>query len=165
MMLTRWNPFQDLVSLHQDVNRLFGNMTEFFPPVATTNGNEALTLSLPLDVTQTEQGYEVKATVAGFTPESVEVSYANGLLTISAKHEREHEETKGSVVRRERVSGNLYRQISLPGEVNADKIAAKIENGILTVQVPKAARPAPIKIQIASEQQPAPQQPLVGAPA
>lgn len=53
--------------------------------------------------------------------------------------------------------GNLYRQISLPDAFEADKITAKIENGILTVQVPKAAQPTAIKVQVGSCQEAAPQ--------
>ena len=153
MMLTRWDPFTNLLSLDREMDRLFGEVFSA-PQLPAGNGQTATvpTYSLPLDVEESENGYRVQATVAGFTPEQVDVSYSDGVLTIRAKKEKETVENEKGYIRRERVSGNLFRQISLRGEVNASDIKASIENGILTIEVPKAAPSKPIKIEVAPAQ-------------
>ena len=149
MMLTRWDPFTNLLSLDREMDRLFGEVFTA-PQLPAGNGQSTVvpTYSLPLDLEETENGYRVQATVAGFTPEQVDVSFSDGVLTIRAKKEKETVESEKGYIRRERVSGNLFRQISLPGEVNASDIKASVENGILTIEVPKAAPSKPIKVEV-----------------
>lgn len=149
-MLTRWNPFQDLLSLPLEMDRLFGDVFRA-PQLPAGNGQSAVvpTFSLPLDVEETENAYRIKATVAGFAPEQVDVSLSDGVLTISAKKEKETVNNDRGYTRRERLTGNLFRQISFPGEVNASDIKAAIDNGVLTVEVPKAAPSKPAKVEVA----------------
>ena len=156
MTLTRWSPYQNWLSWQEEMDRVFNALTPFtglasMLPTRSGQSSSLPTFALPVDVQDTDDGYVIRATVAGFTPEEVEATYTNGLLTISAKHEQETTTEEGGYVLRERSTGNLYRQISLPGEVNADGIKASIENGILTLQVPKVA-PKPVKIAVAPEQ-------------
>ena len=137
MMLTPWRPFSWL-------------------PAMPRLGNGFPTFSLPLEVKRTDEGYQIQAPLAGFNPEDVEVTFAEGNLTISAKHSEEKKtEEEGKFLHREFSYGRLTRQVRLPEGVKAEDITAGFENGMLTVDV-KYAETKPVKIQIGAGQQPEP---------
>jgi HSP20 family protein len=143
-MLTRWEPFPELTT----ADRMFRGL---FAPVwpLWTNGSSAVaTYSLPVDVSETDEGYTVRATLPGFKPEQVEVSVTDGMLSIEAKRSEEKTEEKGRYLRREVFSGNYRRQLTLPGEVKPEDVKASFEDGVLTVRVPRAPRPQPVKVAI-----------------
>ena len=151
MAIVRWNPTNDLASLHSAMDRLFSDV--FGEMFATERGDagkqtERPTFHLPVNIAETENGYRVEAPVPGFRPEDVEVMFSEGILTINARRSEEKHAQEGSVVRREVAFGNYRRQISLPGDVRADDIRASFDNGILTIEVPRAPKPAPKRIQI-----------------
>jgi HSP20 family protein len=121
----------------------FGNSRE-----GDTEGTGIATYRLPVDIAEIENGYRIQAPVPGFKPEDVEVTFSDGVLTISAR--RSHEETRkeGRYMRREVAFGNYERQITLPGDIRAQDIKATFDNGLLTVEVPRAPRPQPMRIEI-----------------
>jgi HSP20 family protein len=108
----------------------------------------APTFYLPVDIKETDNGYLVEAPVPGFKPEDVEVSFSDGMLTISASRKEEREEKEGRYLRREVAFGNYQRRIALPGDVQADNITARFEDGVLRVEVPRATKPVPRRIQV-----------------
>jgi HSP20 family protein len=106
------------------------------------------TFHLPVNIVDTEQGYRIQAPVPGFRPEDVEVTFSDGVLTINAKRSEEQTRQEGNYLRREVGFGNYWRQIALPGDVRADDIRATFDNGVLTVEVPRAPKPEPKKIEV-----------------
>jgi HSP20 family protein len=106
------------------------------------------TFHLPVDIQETENGYVIKAPVPGFNPEDVEITFSDGVLTINATHKEEREEPEGQYLRREIAYGDYQRRIALPGDVKAEDIRATFDNGVLTVEVPRAPRPEPRRIQV-----------------
>lgn len=147
--MIRWSPSTELANLHGAMDRLF---EDFFGP--TTGGavtqRQVPTYFLPLDVRETEQGYEIQAPVPGFKPEEVEVTLADGVLKIQAQHSQQTNQEQGGYLRREVAYGNYQRSIQLPGAIKEDDITATFENGVLTVTVPKVPRPQPKKIQVST---------------
>jgi HSP20 family protein len=93
--------------------------------------------------------YVVTAPLAGFKPEEVEVTLDDGVLTISAKHSEEKKTESDGYVRQEVVSGNFYRQFPV-GQVDPSSVTANVENGVLTVTIPAASEPQPVKIAVNS---------------
>ena len=135
----------ELAALSGTTDRMF---REFFGPT-WTNGQAAVnTYQLPIDVSETEDGYRVRATLPGFKPDQVEVTVSDGVLSIEAKRSEEKTEENGRYLRREVFSGNYRRQLTLPRDVKAEDITADFENGVLTVQVPRAPKPQPVKVAI-----------------
>ena len=120
----------------------------------TPDGNPTVTepalFRLPLNIEQAEGRFVISAPLAGFKPEEVEVTFADGVLTISAKHSEEKKTDRNGYVRREVVSGNFYRQIPV-GEVDPNSINTEFENGVLKVSLPVRSRPEPVKIPVSSE--------------
>ena len=93
---------------------------------------------LSIDVFQTPKAIVVKSTIAGVKPNDIDISINNDMLTIRGK--REHEETVEDCdyLYRECYWGSFSRSIILPVEVKPEKIQAILENGVLTVTIPKA---------------------------
>jgi HSP20 family protein len=152
MAIIRWNPASDLVNLHSELDRLFGDLTEgLVSPRGQEGGGRMMPAFLPIDVERGERDITIRASVPGFKPEEVSVTVDAGILTIDARHdeEREEKDKEGkNVVRRERYTGRLYRQISLGEGIDAEKVQARFENGELIISVPLSQRPQPRRIQV-----------------
>jgi HSP20 family protein len=138
MVVNRWNPWTELFSMHEQVyNDALGR--SMMP--------ERAVHTLPLDIRQSDEAFEIEASVPGFTPEDMEITFDENVLTLRGTR-REDEETRGAYVRRERNLHSVYRQVGLPAEVKADQISATFENGILTVTIPRAQRAQPTRIPV-----------------
>ena len=146
--LTRWNPWQELFSLHDHMDQLFNEA--FGNVVERRRGEAETTLTLPIDIRQTDEAYVLEASVPGFRPEDVEVTIDQNVLTITGTRKQESEEQRGGFIRRERRTGSFHRQVVLPAEVRADEISAGFENGVLTVTVPRAQKSQPKRIPVAA---------------
>jgi HSP20 family protein len=140
----------DLMGLHSSLDRLFSDMVgeDMFPDRDRSARGGFPVLHLPVDIVEVENGFRIQAPVPGFKPEEVEVTFSDGVLTINAKHSEERKQEEGNYLRRETAYGNYLRQISLPGNIKADEITATFDDGVLTVQVPRAPKPEPAKIQV-----------------
>lgn len=144
--LTRWNPWGELFSLHDQMDQLFNEAFGSF--VAPRRNGAEPTMALPIDIRQTDEAYVLEASVPGFSPEDVEVTLDQNVLTISGTHKQESEENTGGWIRRERRTGSFRRQVVLPAEVRGDEITAGFENGVLTVTVPRAQKAQPKRIPV-----------------
>lgn len=110
---------------------------------------ESLPSGFPLDVIESDAEYTVKASVAGFDPNKIDISYDDNILSIKGEVADESgDEQAGKYHIRERYYGNFQRSISMPGVVDADKISAETENGILVVHLPKKPETQPKKISV-----------------
>jgi HSP20 family protein len=150
MAIVRWTPTNDLAGLHSAMDRLFSDV---FGPAYRGTGEEGGQMAqplfhLPVNIAETESGYRIEAPVPGFKPEDVEITFADGVLTVTARRSEERTEEEGNYLRREVHFGSYQRQITLPGDVRADDISARFENGVLVVAVPRAPRPEPRRIQV-----------------
>lgn len=92
---------------------------------------------LALDVYETNEDIVVKSTIAGAKPENIEISVNNDMLTIRGKREEEEMMAEENYFYRECYWGNFSRSIILPKPVEADKIKARLKDGILTIALPK----------------------------
>lgn len=108
--------------------------------------------TFPVDVYESpdKQQYVVEATVAGFKPEEIQITAEGSQLSIHAAKKEEKKEEKGGYVRHERYEGEMTRTVSLPGPIDASKVEATYEHGVLTLHVPKAegAKPKQIPIKV-----------------
>lgn len=151
--LTRWNPWSELFSLHDQMDQLFNEaFGSYVAPRRNGGGNGGAepAMTLPIDIRQTDEAYVLEASVPGFAPEEVEVTLDQNVLTIQGTHRQESEETRGGFIRRERRTGSFHRQVALPAEVRADEISASFEHGVLTVTVPRAQKAQPKRIPVAA---------------
>ncbi len=136
--------WDELSSARREVDRVFDR---FFGQGAA----QGMTVWAPaVDVRETNDELQVTAELPGLAPEDVNVTVENGVLTISGEKKQEVQEGKedGNYYLYERRYGRFERSFSLPRSVNADKVKASFENGVLTIALPKAEAAKPRKVQI-----------------
>lgn len=148
MTPVRWMTPSDLFQVTRTMDRLIdefmGGGGSALPLRGEDGGPPSHTL--PVDILETEEAYLLTAPVPGFAPEAVEVTFDQGVLTITAQ--AEPRPVEGTWLRQERPHGSWTRRLQLPEQVDGAGIAADFDNGLLTVTVPKAARPQPVKIPV-----------------
>jgi HSP20 family protein len=114
--------------------------------------SEPLPSGFPLDVIENDSEYIVKAAVAGFDPEKIEITYDDNTLSIKGEVKEENENAEeGKYHIRERSYGSFYRSITMPGVIDAEQITADTDNGVLVVDLPKKPETQPKKISIGSK--------------
>lgn len=139
-MFRSFIPFQrhldrhPFATLQRDVNRLFESS---FGDMALPS-NERLTLAPSIDVKETDKAIEVAAELPGVDQKDVNVTYADGVLTIKGEKRAERDETKGGYHLAERSYGSFMRSLAID-DVATDRIEANFTNGVLRVVLPKAA--------------------------
>jgi HSP20 family protein len=143
MVLRRWEPFQELRQMQENMNRLWHSFSS-----GEGNGQEVESWAIPLDVVQQGDNIVVKATVPGVNPEDIDVSIENDVLSIKGhtKEEREHQE--GNYLMRERRSGSFYRALRLPDTVDSDKAQPHYEHGVLSITFPRMESKKAKRLQI-----------------
>jgi HSP20 family protein len=103
---------------------------------------------LSVDVYQTKDNIIVTSTIAGVKPEDIDISFNNDMLTIRGKRETGQTIRDEDYLYRECYWGNFSRSIILPVEVKEEKIEASLENGVLTIVLPKAKTSKHISIKV-----------------
>lgn len=151
-MLNRYDPFRDMWALQNIVNR-------WFDEVAGPTSTGTYEWAVPLDVVETPDQYLVKVSVPGLRPDDLDITYTNGTLSIRGEvkddlplEDKEHKQEMRYHLR-ERRFGSFQRSLVLPGSVQADKIEAQYESGILTLVLPKTEEIKPKRIAIRSDEQ------------
>jgi HSP20 family protein len=139
-----YDPFVEIDRLHDEINELFE--APRFPNVRGLFDRSA---SPSVDVTEDAEQYEVSCDVPGLKHEEVEVTLAQGVLTIKGEKKPSKRSDKTRVFRDETWGGKFQRTISLPGDVDPAKVTADLHDGVLTVSLPKReeAKPKQIAIQ------------------
>ncbi len=147
--IIRRDPLRDVFSMGRALDRLLDRSLH---EVGMRQG-EAFDWLLPLDVIEKEDEFLVKASVAGIDPDKIEITYTDNTLTIKAEIDEEKEsKEEGRYHLRERRVGSFCRSISMPGLVDANKIEAESENGILTLHLPKKEEVKPKHIEVKTKE-------------
>ena len=146
--MRRSNDDTGLWDLQRQMNRMFD---DFFGDVRTPLARVTGTNFMPrIDVEEKEKEYILTAELAGVDEKDVDISVADGVLTIKGEKKDEREEKDSRCFVTERSYGSFTRSINLGDSVDADKIDAAYKNGVLTVKLPKVpeqvVEPKKIKI-------------------
>lgn len=145
--LIKWEPFSDLISLRDAMDRLFEESFVRMRGLPTLFGPE----TLALDMYETPDSVVVKTAVPGVKPEDIEITITGDILTIKGETKAEEKVEKANYIRQERRYGAFSRSLSLPSTVVADKATAEFENGILTLTLPKAEEVKPKTIKVTAK--------------
>lgn len=135
--LVRWNPSRSL----------FNEFDRFFNTPAV-NWEAPRAWGLPLDVTENEDAYVVKASVPGVSAEDLDVTLEDNVLTIKGEIAADEKVEDVRYHIRERRFGSFSRSLRFPVDVNADGVEASYVNGVLTLNVPKAEEVKPKQITV-----------------
>ena len=142
-MLTRWDPIQEMLSLRNAMDRMLDTNYNNLD-----NTSRPLAWGLPLDVSETDDAFVVKASIPGVNPDDVEITFTDNVLTIKGEVKGEEEIKDAHYHLRERRYGSFVRSVSLGSRIDNDKIKASYENGVLTLTLPKASEVKPKRIAI-----------------
>ncbi len=132
---TRDSVFDDLF------NELYSLPTSFL-------SKSGVDLSPRIDISETDSEYKIEAELPGINQKEIDVKIDNNILTIKGKKEDIKEEKEKNYHLRERYYGAFQRSISLPNNIEPEKIKASFENGVLNISVPKNDKRTPKKIEI-----------------
>lgn len=139
--LVRWNPARDILNMQKDMDRL---LEAFIDPRVLNNQQ----WGLELDVVEQDDKYVVTADVPGVNPDDLDVTLNDNVLTIKGETKSEEVKENSRYHLRERRFGSFARSIQLGLPVKAEAIEAHYENGILTLNIPKAEAIKPRRIAI-----------------
>ncbi len=115
--------------------------------LAQNAGNTTCDVHIPLDVTDENEAYVIYATIPGLNAEDLEIEILNDMVEIKGEFKEESaEEIK--FLRRERPTGSFHRTLRFGAKLDAAKAEAKLDNGILTLRVPKVEEALPKSIKI-----------------
>jgi HSP20 family protein len=140
-MLTRWDPFQEMLNLRRTVDRLFDNAN-------ADHDWQQMQWGLAVDVVENKDDFIVKASIPGINPDDLDVSYVDDTLTIKGEIKSDNEIKEDQYHLRERRYGTFARSVTLPVKIKGDAIEASYQNGVLTLRLPKAEEVKPKRIAI-----------------
>ena len=149
MAIVRWQPFRDLLATEREFDRLF---REAFSPLFGQREGEFSTRAWApaVDIFETENSIVLKAELPGVDPKDVEVRVEDNTLYLKGERKFEKETKEENYHRIERSYGSFARSFALPNSMDAEKVAAEYQDGLLTLTLPKReeAKPKTIKINI-----------------
>jgi HSP20 family protein len=134
MSIDRWDPFRDMMAIREAMDRWLQSSISGTGQLLSTLRPD----SIPIDVVEHDDSFEVRAQVPGVKPEDVEVTVQGERVTIRAEARAEDERRGDTWLMREHRYGTMQRSITLPGPVSSDNAEARIEQGVLLLRLPKA---------------------------
>jgi HSP20 family protein len=148
-VLTRWEPFREVATLQDRMNRLF---RETYNQSTQDESLTTSTFSPAVDVYEDEHTVTLKVEVPGIDEKDIDIRLENNTLTIHGERKIEKEEKEENYRRVERQYGSFTRTFTLPTTVDAEHVSATYDKGVLKVALPKKAeaKPKQIKVNIAS---------------
>jgi len=132
--LLSWDPFREMAT---------------FPVF----DERALGFTAAFDIKETKDAYSFKADLPGIQEKDLDVTMTGNRLTVTGKREQEKEDRTDRYYAYERTYGSFTRSFTLPDGADVEKLRASLEQGVLTITVPKKAEVQPKKIAVKSEGQ------------
>jgi HSP20 family protein len=147
MTLTKWDPFKDLLTLQDRMNRLFDESVR-----NVKTGDEALSSAIwspAVDIYETDDEVVVKAELPEVNQKDIDIQIENNTLTLRGERKFNKETKKENFHRIERSYGTFSRSFTLPGSIDQEKINADYKDGILKISMPKREETKPKQIKVA----------------
>jgi HSP20 family protein len=140
--ITRWDPFRNISTLQEQVNRLFESNFSH-------NADSTLTAWAPsVDVYETENELVIKADLPEVVEKDLDVRIENNMLSVRGERKFEQKVKEENYLRMERSYGSFSRSFALPNTVDTQAIKAEYADGVLTVTLPKHAESKPKQVKI-----------------
>jgi HSP20 family protein len=136
----RWEPFRELEELQEQTAQLLQNVWSGAGPV------EAAIWSPPVDIEETDDAWIIEAELPGADSKDMNVEVRDNELSISG--EIKERERKGILRRRTRRVGQFEFRATLPGPIDSEQMDARLEDGVLTIRIPKPEQARPRRIEV-----------------
>lgn len=151
MNIVKYDPFRELRSMQDEMNRLFN------VGFSKSNSQEDIVRgawSPNVDIFESQDKIVLEAELAGMKPEEVEISIENNVITLKGERKFEKDEKSENYHRVERSYGSFTRSFTLPRTIISDEAVAGFENGVLKITLPKREEAKARKIEITSAEKP-----------
>lgn len=151
MAIIRWDPFRDMITLRDKMNRLFED-------AVSSRGEERDLVSssfVPaVDIFETENELVLSAELPGIDEKDIEIKIEDNTLSLKGERKFEKEAKEENYHRIERAYGSFFRSFNLPNFIDQDAIHAEHEHGVLKIHMPKRAELKPRTVKILKAEAP-----------
>ena len=147
MSMVRFDPFRELATMQDRINRIFGDAyTRRFDDDLTQRGE----WFPPVDIYENaNQEIVLKAELPGISREDIDLRVENNTLTLRGERKRDTEVKQEQYHRIERSYGSFSRSFSLPSRIDTEKVRADFKEGVLSIVLPVKAEAKPRQIEVA----------------
>ena len=142
MAITRWDPFREVQALQNRVNALFRDFSDTDSPMTTASFVPAV------DIYEDDKKVILKLEVPGIEEKDLDVSVENNTLTVKGERKFDKEEKEENFHRIERRYGSFVRTFNLQPTVDAEKVEAGYDKGVLKITLAKRAEAKPRQIKV-----------------
>ncbi len=145
--MIRWQPFRELTSIQDRMNRLFDEFVGRRAPF-TAETEESWGFAPPVDIYEDTHKLIFKVEIPGMEEKDLKVEIEDNTLTVRGERKMEKEIKEEHFRHKERHYGAFSRSFTLPASVDAEKIEANYVNGVLAIELPKRAEAKPKQIKV-----------------
>ena len=146
MNLVRWNPYGEMTSMKNRINRMFSD--PFWFPRRMDDDADIGMWNPAVDLYEQDDHFVIKAELPGVDKKDISIDLKDRVLTLSGERSYENEAKEENYYRRERSFGKFQRAFTLPADVDSDKIKAEFRDGLLRIEVPKPEHQKPKQVTI-----------------
>jgi len=136
------SPFGDFDQVRREMLRLLDTVA------GETFGDVGAGVFPPINITQDDDNFYLRAEVPGIKPDQLSISAVRNRVSLAGKREIHQEHERVSYHRQERAEGRFNRTVTLPSEVNAERVDARYVDGVLTLTLPKAEEAKPRQVTV-----------------
>ena len=133
MALVRWNPWREMATLQQQMNRLFDEAL-----VPATGGERSFVRVPAVEMEETQEAIHLKLEVPGIEAKDLDISVTQNAVSISGERKEETKTEENGVTKSEFHYGKFQRVIPLPARIQNTQVQAKYKDGILSLTLPKS---------------------------
>ena len=148
MNTTRYNPFQQMQSLQDEINRLFSSN---LGPSWEGQGLGRGVWNPHVDIYENKDQIRLEVELPGMSKDDIHLTFENNVLTLSGERRFENDQAEKNYHRVERLYGSFTRSFTLPNTVSGDGITAEYRDGVLYLSLPKKEEVKARRIEIAGE--------------
>lgn len=145
MAVVKWDPFRDLISIQDRMNKLF---EQTLSRSRVEEGIAASTWTPAVDIYETPETIVMKAELPGLTREDLDIQIRDNTLTLRGERRFAKDVQEENYLRIERAYGSFQRSFTLPTTIQQEKVRAVFKDGVLELMLPKAEGAKPKKIAI-----------------
>lgn len=146
MAMDRWDPFREMMSFREAMDRWLQQGISSTGQLISNMRPD----SIPMDVIEHDDSFEVRASVPGVKPEDVEVTVQGERVSVRSELRGDQERRGANWLMREHRYGVMHRTVTLPAPVSSENAEARIEHGVLSLKLPKAQGATARRIAVAS---------------
>lgn len=136
------SPYSDFDQVRREMLRLLDTVA------GETFGDVGAGVFPPMNITQDDDNFYLRAEVPGIEPNELSISAVRNRVSLAGKREIQREHERVSYHRKERAGGSFNRTVTLPTEIEAERVDARYADGILTLTLPKAEETKPRQITV-----------------